>query len=283
MLKQNLTRRRMIVIAAGAAGSAFLTGWPNRARPANPCAGTDRRSARRYRSRSITPTGPRRERLVERCVLEVRRLEQQFSLYRADSAISTLNRTGILVAPDADMVALLKASLRFAGITDGAFDPTVQPLWQLYADHFCVSRDRTATGLRAQKLAEALAKVGHAGLLVGDGPHRAGAARRRHHAERHRAGFRHRPRRRAAARGGPVDDAGRYRRDPRDRRQARGDAVARRSRRSRPAGRRSPKPSTWSIVRSRRRRAPDSGSTLRAALPICSIRRRDAVRSATAR
>ena len=78
------------------------------------------------------------ERLVERCVLDVRRLEQQFSLYRANSAISTLNRTGILVAPDADMVALLKASLLFAGITGGAFDPTVQPLWQLYADHFYV-------------------------------------------------------------------------------------------------------------------------------------------------
>ncbi len=107
------------------------------------------------------------ERLVDRCVLDVRRLEQQFSLYRADSAISTLNRTGILVSPDADMVALLKASLRFAGITDGAFDPTVQPLWQLYADHFTSERPN-AEGPSPQKLAEALAKVGHRGLLVSE-------------------------------------------------------------------------------------------------------------------
>ena len=107
------------------------------------------------------------ERLVDRCVQDVRRLEQQFSLYRADSAISTLNRTGILVAPDADMVALLKASLLFAGMTDGAFDPTVQPLWQLYADHFSSERP-DSDGPSPQKLAEALAKVGRHGLLVNE-------------------------------------------------------------------------------------------------------------------
>ena len=63
------------------------------------------------------------------------------------------------------MVALLKASLLFAGITGGAFDPTVQPLWQLYADHFS-SEKPDRDGPSPQKLAEALAKVGHAGLRV---------------------------------------------------------------------------------------------------------------------
>ena len=104
-------------------------------------------------------------RLVDRCVLDVRRLEQQFSLYRTDSDICALNRTGILVSPDADMVALLKASLLFADLTDGAFDPTVQPLWQLYADHFSSERPEPE-GPSLQKLAETLAKVGRGGLLV---------------------------------------------------------------------------------------------------------------------
>ncbi len=97
---------------------------------------------------------------------KVRQLEQQFSLYRTDSAISTLNRTGILVAPEPDMVALLQASLDFAGLTDGAFDPTVQPLWRLYADHFAAD-DPDPGGPAPDKLADALAKVGHRGLLVG--------------------------------------------------------------------------------------------------------------------
>jgi thiamine biosynthesis lipoprotein len=65
------------------------------------------------------------------------------------------------------MVALLKASLLFAAMTDGAFDPTVQPLWQLYADHFA-SLSPDSEGPSPQKLAEALAKVGRHGLLVNE-------------------------------------------------------------------------------------------------------------------
>ncbi|MDP3074570.1 FAD:protein FMN transferase [Bradyrhizobium sp.] len=162
---QRLTRRRMIVIAASAAGSAFLAS----SRFAQAGAPVRWRGSALGAQVSIEihhPDTAGAERLVERCVLEVRRLEQQFSLYRADSAISNLNRTGMLVAPDADMVALLKTALHFAEITGGAFDPTVQPLWQLYADHFS-SGTPGGDGPSPPRLAEALAKVGHAGLLVG--------------------------------------------------------------------------------------------------------------------
>jgi thiamine biosynthesis lipoprotein len=166
MLNRTITRRRMIAIAATAAGSALLA------------AGRTARASEAVRWRgsalgaqvSIEIHHPdRREagRLVERCVFDVRRLEQQFSLYRADSAISTLNRAGVLVSPEADTVALLKASLHFAALTDGAFDPTVQPLWQLYAEHFS-SQKPDPDGPSPLKLAEALGKVGHGGLLVSE-------------------------------------------------------------------------------------------------------------------
>jgi len=62
-------------------------------------------------------------------------------------------------------VALLKVSLFFADLTDGAFDPTVQPLWQLYADHFS-SEKPDSEGPSPQRLAETLAKVGRSRLLV---------------------------------------------------------------------------------------------------------------------
>ncbi len=123
MLKQSLTRRRMIVIAATAAGSAFLAS-ARTAAAGDPVRWHGSALGAQVSIEIYHPDRAEAERLVERCVLDVRRLEQQFSLYRADSAISTLNRTGILLAPDADMVALLKASLWFAGITGGAFDPT---------------------------------------------------------------------------------------------------------------------------------------------------------------
>jgi thiamine biosynthesis lipoprotein len=106
------------------------------------------------------------ERLVRDCLSEVRRLEGQFSLYRTDSSICALNRVGVLVSPDPDMVALLRVSLHFSNLTGGAFDPTVQPLWSLYADHF--SSDRPdPEGPPKERLAEVLPKVDRRGLLVG--------------------------------------------------------------------------------------------------------------------
>jgi thiamine biosynthesis lipoprotein len=166
MQNRDLTRRRMITIAASAAGSAFLSGGRT-AQAVEPVRWHGSALGAQVSIEIHHPDRAEALRLVERSVLEVRRLEQQFSLYRADSAIRTLNRTGILVAPDADMVALLQASLVFADLTGGAFDPTVQPLWQLYADHFAAD-EPGPEGPSPQQLAEALTRVGHGGLLVSE-------------------------------------------------------------------------------------------------------------------
>jgi len=167
MRDQSLTRRRMIIIAACAAGSGFLAGGRSAAAAGDPVRWRGSALGAQVSIEIHHPDRAAAGRLVERCIQDVRRLEQQFSLYRADSAICTLNRTGILVAPDVDMVALLKASLVYGGITDGAFDPTVQPLWQLYAEHFA-SDSPDSEGPSPQKLAEALAKVGRHGLRVSE-------------------------------------------------------------------------------------------------------------------
>jgi FAD:protein FMN transferase len=81
----------------------------------------------------------RAERLISAACAEARRLERLFSLYRNDSALVELNRTGILVDPAVEMVDLLSVSQRYSKLTGGLFDVTVQPLWDLYASHF--SRD----------------------------------------------------------------------------------------------------------------------------------------------
>jgi thiamine biosynthesis lipoprotein len=166
MLSQSLTRRRMIAIAAAAAGSAFLTGVRTAA-AGDPVRWQGSALGAQVSIEIYHPDRTGAHRLVERCVLDVRRLERQFSLYQADSAICTLNRTGVLISPDADMVTLLKASLLYSDLTDGAFDPTVQPLWQLYADHFSSERP-DSEGPSLKKLTEALAKVGRNGLLVNE-------------------------------------------------------------------------------------------------------------------
>ena len=112
------------------------------------------------------PVAAAAERLVRRSVAELRRLEGLFSLYRADSALVQLNRRGVLEAPPRELVEVLAETERFAALTGGAFDPTVQPLWSLYAGHF--SRpDADPAGPGPDALRAALDRVSHRHLLVG--------------------------------------------------------------------------------------------------------------------
>ena len=105
------------------------------------------------------------DRLIERCVAEIGRLESIFSLYRPDSTLCRLNREGHLDGPPSDLVVLLSDCVRFSRLTGGAFDVTVQPLWQLYADHFSRA-DAAADGPGRDALECARALVGYGGLLI---------------------------------------------------------------------------------------------------------------------
>ena len=67
---------------------------------------------------------------------EVARLDGIFSLTRDDSEISRLNRDGFLDNPSWELRDQLSAGRQFSELSGGAFDISVQPLWQLYAAHF---------------------------------------------------------------------------------------------------------------------------------------------------
>lgn len=75
------------------------------------------------------------ERLLAAALDEIARLEAVFSLYRGDSALSRLNRTGDLRPAPFELLELLSTARALHARSGGAFDPTVQPLWKLYADH----------------------------------------------------------------------------------------------------------------------------------------------------
>lgn len=72
-------------------------------------------------------------RAIRQMLVEVDRLENIFSLYRPHSEIAQLNRAGRLDHPSRDMVDLMVQSQRIADFSAGAFDPTIQPLWEHYA------------------------------------------------------------------------------------------------------------------------------------------------------
>jgi thiamine biosynthesis lipoprotein len=67
---------------------------------------------------------------------EIARYERIFSLYRPDSEISRLNAAGELRRPAPELRALVEEGQGFGNLSAGAFDISVQPLWQLYAAHF---------------------------------------------------------------------------------------------------------------------------------------------------
>jgi thiamine biosynthesis lipoprotein len=109
---------------------------------------------------------------------EIARLEAVFSLYRPDSALARLNRTSELGEPPLDLVVLLEESLRFSRLSRGAFDVTVQPLWQLYAANFAAHANpagpapeaiAAAHGLvdwRAVEIAPTLVRLARPGMAV---------------------------------------------------------------------------------------------------------------------
>ncbi|MCW5716460.1 MAG: FAD:protein FMN transferase [Bauldia sp.] len=75
-------------------------------------------------------------RTIDRMIAEVRRLEAVFSLFRPTSELSRLNASGRIDGASRDLVTVMDAARAAGEVTGGAFDTTVQPLWDVYAAHF---------------------------------------------------------------------------------------------------------------------------------------------------
>ncbi|WP_209000909.1 FAD:protein FMN transferase [Stappia sp. BW2] len=101
------------------------------------------------------------KRLFTKVEAEIRRLEAIFSLYQPDSELVRLNANGRLSAPSLEMVDLLGLCHRLHAATEGAFDPTIQPLWAYYA--------RQASGDAGEVLAAARSRTGFKHVVYGPG------------------------------------------------------------------------------------------------------------------
>jgi thiamine biosynthesis lipoprotein len=132
---RRIARRRFIAIMAAAATSPALPGF----------ARADELPTIRWEgivlgaASSLTlqhPDETAARAAIEACLAEAARLEAVFSLFRPDSALARLNAEGRLEGAPMDLRILMAEALRLAEASGGAFDPTVQPLWALYAAHF---------------------------------------------------------------------------------------------------------------------------------------------------
>lgn len=71
---------------------------------------------------------------VEAALSALRQVDALMSLYRPESPLCRLNREGVLEDPHPWLVAVLRRAGSMARRSGGAFDATVQPLWEVYAE-----------------------------------------------------------------------------------------------------------------------------------------------------
>lgn len=160
------TRRRFVSILAGSAALSPLASLGSAA--TSPAVSVWKGVAMGAQA-SMTIVHPERAKaqaLIRTCCAEIERLEAILSLYRPDSALSRLNAGGELREPPAELVELLSFALALARHSAGAFDPTVQPLWRLYADHFAAP-DAPAAGPTREAIARVLRVVDYRKVEVG--------------------------------------------------------------------------------------------------------------------
>lgn len=85
---------------------------------------------------SLTVVGLREiaaNRALDAAFAEIETVEQTMSLYRPDSQLSQLNRDRVLQRPHAHLLTVLQLAEQTSRQTGGAFDITVQPLWNLFS------------------------------------------------------------------------------------------------------------------------------------------------------
>lgn len=70
---------------------------------------------------------------IQSALQKVRKVDALMSLHQERSQVFQLNRRGILQSPDRHVVHVLTFSQQLSRLTAGAFDVTVQPLWDLFS------------------------------------------------------------------------------------------------------------------------------------------------------
>lgn len=159
MTSSPTSRRRFLQISAAALSCASL------GLPAAAAARADGVPLWRWRGIALGaaaeirlhhPDGAVAKRLFARMEAEISRLEAIFSLYRSDSALARLNRDGGLQEPPFELVELLSLCRRLHETTEGAFDPSIQPLWAAYARGYAAS----SAGPDVQAIEAAQTRVG---------------------------------------------------------------------------------------------------------------------------
>lgn len=126
-----LSRRKVLSAAIGGVAGMGMWGLA-RQHHVQPITRTSAALGSRITITVIHPDPFLAERAIDAALAEVESVESVLSIYRPDSQVGELNR-GVAILAHAHLRAVLNASLGMSRLTEGAFDVTIQPLWELHA------------------------------------------------------------------------------------------------------------------------------------------------------
>lgn len=118
------------------------------------------------------------DKIARQAFAEIDRLENIFSLYRPDSALSRLNRDSTLAEPPYELLECLGVCSSVHRVSRGLFDPTVQPLWVLYAESYAngvapsksqIAKELQVVGLEKTSVSPARIRLPRYGALTLNG------------------------------------------------------------------------------------------------------------------
>ena len=127
-----LSRRRFICHGMGAWAAAQLPSLHARDANLTPVEATRHALGARVHIQVLAPDTELAHSAIGEAFAAIEAVEQRMSLYRPNSEISRLNRHGKLRSPSASLRRVLQTATRLARRSEGAFDITIQPLWDLY-------------------------------------------------------------------------------------------------------------------------------------------------------
>ncbi len=108
-------------------------------------------------------------------VAAIRQVERQMSLFDPSSALSQLNAQGQLRNPDAHLLKVLSVARHVSAASVGAFDVSMQPLWQLWSQaskqdalpsKLAIDRTRQLVNWRAVEISPSLVRLNLTGMQL---------------------------------------------------------------------------------------------------------------------
>ena len=112
---------------------------------------------------------------LDAAVAAIRNIERQMSLFDPHSALSRLNAQGQLRAPDTELLQVLQLARKVAAESKGAFDVSMQPLWQLWSQasaqgalpsQRAINRTRERVNWRAIDATPSLVRLNRPGMAL---------------------------------------------------------------------------------------------------------------------